>query len=525
MKVPSSFSARQFAEFVAREHERLELKTGLGRKPIQESMVALSNTDGGAIIVGVKDDRTVVGRRRDQGVDDNIHGAASDVHHVGRYTIREISVDGVPVVVIIVAARHDEVAQTSDGRVLVRRGGHNRALFGRDLFDLMSSRSLCRFETTDSGVEVTAVDPGVASDVARAHGWGPDTAHERWAERGLLHGAGSLTMAGALVLTDPVVSLAAAKFVVDVRVYEEDRGTSYVSRRMIGGPVQVQVESATDLVLDRIGTEMVVTGTRRHDVPRLPRRVVREVIANAVAHRSYEIDASPVVIEVRPGRVLVTSPGRLPDPVTVESLRQAQSARNHVVIDVLRRFGLAEDSGQGIDVIQDMMRLEMLAEPAFEEGDAWFAVSLPLKGLISTTERAWLLELERADHLRPEERQLILLLIRGQRLTNTSAREALGVDSTEARTRLKRLRDAGVLAQHGTRGRAYYVLGPLGPEMTDQQVVLEAARSSVLTNTLVRELTGLDRAGAGALLKRLVGEGRLVQHGTRRSTTYTRAPG
>lgn len=60
-----------------REHEKLELKSGVGRKPVQETMVAFRNTDGGAILVGVTDARAVSGRRRDQGLDDAVHKPGS----------------------------------------------------------------------------------------------------------------------------------------------------------------------------------------------------------------------------------------------------------------------------------------------------------------------------------------------------------------------------------------------------------------------------------------------------------------
>jgi ATP-dependent DNA helicase RecG len=206
--------------------------------------------------------------------------------------------------------------------------------------------------------------------------------------------------------------------------------------------------------------------------------------------------------------------------VTVATLREAQAPRNHTIIDILRRFGLAEDSGQGIDVIQDGMRLELLHEPLFEEIDDSFRVTLELRGLVSTTERAWLSEHERQGRLHVGDRLLLLSVMRDGRITNARARDILGVDSVEARTRLGRLRDAGLLVQHGTRGRAYYTLGVIGPERSHEEVVLEAAGEGPLTNTAVRALTSLDRYQAGQLLRRLVNEGRLVQRGERRGTTY-----
>ena len=55
------------------------------------------------------------------------------------------------------------------------------------------------------------------------------------------------------------------------------------------------------------GCLMALLGVKRHELHRLPRVVVREAIANAVAHRSYDpvATAEPVRIEPRPDRVVV----------------------------------------------------------------------------------------------------------------------------------------------------------------------------------------------------------------------------
>ena len=227
------------------------------------------------------------------------------------------------------------------------------------------------------------------------------------------------------------------------------------------------------------------------------------------------------MIEVRPSYVRLTSPGRLPPPVTVQTLREAQSPRNHTVIDVLRRFGLGEDSGQGIDVIQDGMRFELLAEPEFEETTDSFVLTLRLGGQVSATERGWLAEFERQGKLQSHDRLILLTVLREGQVTNTRARDVLGVDSVQARGRLRSLRDSGLLNQHGTRGRAYYTLGTIGPERSIERIVLDAAAATPLTNQRVRDLTGLDRVAARRMLARLVGECRLIQSGERKATRYT----
>ena len=516
-----SYTSAEFQELVARETNDVELKTGASAKKLQEAIVAMSNTEGGTIFIGVTDDRRVVGRVRDQGTDDVVHEAALAAKNVGNYQISSATVDDVAIVVVDIDPRVDEVAQTSDGRVLKRQGARNVPVFGADLWALMSSRALRRYEHADSGVSPALVDASISDAVATRFEWASrDDFPVRWLERGLLHAGGNLTVAGALCLTDPASTLGAAKFHIDLRSYEADDTTSYVRREIIAGPVQAQAEQATDWVLRDVGTELVVTGAFRHDVPRLPRRVVREAIANAVAHRDYANDRTPIVVEIRPSALTITSPGPLPAPVTVATLREAQSPRNHTVIDVLRRFGLAEDSGQGIDVIQDGMRFELLDEPVFINAEASFSVSLKLGGLVSATERGWLAEFERQGTLHERERLLLLTALRETQITNSRARDVLGVDSVDARVRLQRLRDAGLLNQHGERGRAYYTLGIIGPERSLAAIVLDAAATGPLTNERVRSLTGVDRVAARRLLRRLVNERMLVQQGQRRATTY-----
>jgi ATP-dependent DNA helicase RecG len=214
--------------------------------------------------------------------------------------------------------------------------------------------------------------------------------------------------------------------------------------------------------------------------------------------------------------VIVRSPGGLPEPVTVENIREARAARNVVVIKVLRALGLAEDAGRGVDVMQDTMANEMLDPPAFRDHGHEVVVELPIRSAVTPSERAWVHALVHAA--------------RGEVLTNKQLRELLPVDSGEAREILHRLRDQGFLEQRGQRGGATYRLaGTLRPSSglrlsLDEldAVVLSLADSGPIANADVRAATGLDRAEARALLDRLVKQELLRRTGERRGTKYTR---
>ncbi len=256
--------------------------------------------------------------------------------------------------------------------------------------------------------------------------------------------------------------------------------------------------------------------------------MLREAVANALAHRSYEATGTAVRIELRPSAVIVRSPGGLPEPVTVENIRDASAARNLTTISLLRRFGLAEDQGRGVDVMQDTMAEEMLDPPRFTDSGHEVAVELPLRSTVAPVERAWLRELEHRGTLAGPDRIALVHAARGEVLTNARVRQLLGVDRPAATETLGRLRDEGFLEQRGQRGGATYRLAgtlrpPAGLRLSDVdllETVAELAASGPIANSDVRAATGLDRAAALTLLDRLVMDGRLIRTGQRRGTRY-----
>lgn len=505
----------------------IEFKRGVGSDTLQDTVVAFSNADGGVILVGVEDDGTVTGRRLDAGTADAIHRTIHHVRDPGRYSIHELSVGGQPIVVISVDRRDEGFAQTSGAVVKVRRGTRDEPLFGAELIRFVGDRSTKRYELSRTELPVDSVEPKRLGEIQNAFRWQQGEMPTRLEEQGLA-ADGKLTVAGAMCLAEhPAPTL--GKAYVELLRFREDNSTDYDLRLEFSGCAQEQIEGASDRILEEVGTELVVLGIRRYDLPRLPRDVVREGMANAVAHRDYQLDRTPIRVEITPSAVTIRSPGRLPEPVTVENMREASAPRNPQLIRVLRRLDLAEDEGRGVDLMEDTMVAEMLDRPRFEEEQHHeVRVTLPLRSAVAPVERAWIKELERRGNLRATDRLLLVHAARGEALTNAKAREVLRVDRDLAWKALQRLRDAGFVRQRGERGGATYHLEeslapPAGLRLDRDQLATAIegmAADRALTNAEVRKATGLERSEVKYLLKRLVDEGRLVKIGERRGTRY-----
>lgn len=527
---PSRMTRDEFEGAFPEETDYVEFKQGFSQDRLAESAVAFTNADGGVLLVGVNDHGAPVGAELTASNRDKLHKAIGNVHSPGDYEIQELDVDGVPVLAVSIGPRRESFSQTANGRVLVRRGTMRVALVGNELARFMFQRSLGRYERLDTGIALPAAETPLVSVVLVALGIGISAnVPERLAERNLVNledGQPTLTVAGALCLTARPADVL-GKAVIEITRHRSD-SDAYDRRVTFDGPAHEQVVKATEFVFEELGAELVVLGLRRHELPRVPLRVLREAIANAVAHRSYELRGTAVRIEMRPDRVEIASPGLLPPPVTVETMRDSQAARNDTVLTILRGFDLAEDKGLGVDLIEDRMRDELLDPPRFEERGDDLVVTLPVRGTATPEERAWVREVEARGEIEARDRVLLVAARRGDTLTNARARELLKVGRDEATRALRRLTDADLLDKQGATAGTKYTLKrsqrpPAGLRLSHDELlstIQRMARGEPLTNAKVREATGLQRNEVLGLLDELVAAGRLVRTGQRKGTRY-----
>lgn len=546
-------SAELFAEEFPAESECIEFKEGVPLDRIATTAVAFSNTDGGVILLGVSDTGQIKGLSLSSGKEIEIHNRLAQATGLGEYQVHRLTVAGRDIAAIGVDRQRDGFAQLSNGQVRERRGASNHTLMGAQLADFMARRFVRAPEATATQASADQIEDDLASQLAAAWGWRVsgerDLLMQRLRDTAFVIVAGHderLSVAGALYLVgDPGSVL--GKAYVEVFRYRDD-GLDYDRRAEFRGPLQDQVRTATEFVLDELGFDMVVLGVDRHELHRLPHTVLREAVANAVAHRSYAAAGEAVRIEIRPDRVVVRSPGALPGGVTLADIAERSVPRNILVIRTLRFFGIAEDAGRGVDLMQRHMALNFMAPPHFEADVASVTVTLPLGSEATPAERALLARMlavgdeastrphsvgeseSAGPSTSPQDARLLLHAARGSTLTNARARQLLGVDARKSRAALQRLRNRGLLEQHGTDSGTFYSLhprfaGPDGVRTRPRDFVAEVlalSREGPITNTSVRSRTGLDRAMAVRILNRLVAEGKLERRGSKRGTHYVR---
>lgn len=109
----------------------------------------------------------------------------------------------------------------------------------------------------------------------------------------------------------------------------------------ISGPLDTQVIEACRFVSRNMRVEATKTVGRR-DYPQFHLGAVFEALVNAVAHRDYSIHGSKIRLQLFADRLVLYSPGSLPNTMDVESLPYRQSARNEAITSLLAKCPISD---------------------------------------------------------------------------------------------------------------------------------------------------------------------------------------
>ena len=152
-------------------------------------------------------------------------------------------------------------------------------------------------------------------------------------------------------------------------------------------------------------------GFHRHPVSTFNEDVVREAVLNAVSHRDYQRGGSIFVRQYK-DRLVIESPGGLPQGITIENILDRQNARNRLIAEIFKLCGLVERSGQGMNLIHEMTIKEAKPLPDFSGSDAYY-VMLTLKGKVISIDMLSFIkkvDTERLDEMTTEDYLLLVSL-------------------------------------------------------------------------------------------------------------------
>lgn len=224
-------------------------------------------------------------------------------------------------------------------------------------------------------------------------------------------------------------------------------------------PLMLALPLAEASVVDELpkGFRLPEGALQSRQEPALSRKVIREALANAVMHRSYQ-DHSPIQIVRYSNRIEILNPGfSLKDMASLGS--PGSRMRNPAIAAVLHEINWAETKGSGIRTMRRLAGDAGLPLPEFasDRQKNEFKVTLFLHHLLTEDDYAWLRALA-GDTLSADEAKALIYTRETGMVDNMACRDFSGLDTLQASSLLRRLRDRDLLDKQGAGNRTHYTL-------------------------------------------------------------------
>ncbi len=177
----------------------------------------------------------------------------------------------------------------------------------------------------------------------------------------------------------------------------------------------------------------VIGPALRKTVPMFPHLAVRELVGNALIHQDFFVTGAGPMVEIFDGRVEITNPGE-PLVDTQRFLDTPPKSRNETLASLMRRFGICEERGSGIDKVVSEIELFQLPAPLFEVPEGFTRTVLFAHKPFNRMNKN---DRQRACYL-----HACLKYITGDCLTNASLRERFGIEAKNKASVSRYIREA-----------------------------------------------------------------------------------
>jgi len=347
------------------EGTTLEFKENLSGSFARE-VVALANTTGGRILLGVRDNGTVAGIRDSNALRARIQDVARNCDPPVKVLVEPVG----EVIVIHVRESDAKPVQCSDG-FFWRQGSATQKLSRDEIRDFFRVEGAIRFDRAPCPRFRYPQD----FDRAKYNAWlrlsgisgRPRTedvlvnieAAERAGGKLLFRNAGVLFFAKNVrhFFPQAYITCLLAKGTDKVHILD---------RKDFDGGIVSDIEEALRFIERNTRTAYRIERLRRENVPDYPVKALREAITNAVMHRDWFIEGANVFVEIYSDRIEVVSPGGLPRGMTLADLGTKSVRRNALIADLLHRIDFIEKAGTGVKRILDEAREGGYPEPVWQ---------------------------------------------------------------------------------------------------------------------------------------------------------------
>lgn len=422
------------------ENEHLEFKEAkqqFDTTKLLRYCVALANEGGGYLILGVTDKlpRRVVGSRAFASAKDlnDIKARIVEKLHIRADVVELIHQDG-RVLVFKIPSRPIGQPLDFDGAYLMRAGDDLVPMTPDQLKRIFAEGDQdWSFKTAMAGCDgekiVQLLDTQSYFDLLDLpYPATRDAVLERFASEGLIKRSGDLwkiTNLGALLFAKKLEQFdKLARKAPRVIIYEGTNKLETKSDKFGTKGYAVGFQGLVEYINELIPSNEVIEQALRRKVKMFPEIAIRELVANSLIHQDLTETGTTVTIEIYSDRMEISNPGQ--PFISPERFIDEYRSRNERLSDLMRRLGICEEKGSGVDKVIQSVEVFQLPAPDFRVGK--FRTSVVLFAYKDIE------EMDRNDRIRACYQHCCLRYVMNQRMTNQSLRDRFKLPENKTAT-------------------------------------------------------------------------------------------
>ncbi len=370
--------------------------------------------------------------------------------------------------IIFITASTKSLATTADGKIYRRMGDECLPVRSEDIIAMMEEKGIYQWELVTTKYTLSEV-PSVniskfVTDIresTRASDFVRNKTDIEILEYYSLLDEDKLTHIGALWLGDAKIrNRLSYPITVQYIVYDdnEEKVRNYGWHDNIYTPKELLLDIERETVELKYYHELS-EGLFRKKIPHYNDKLVRELLINAFAHKSFTI-SQDITIKLYPDRLEISSPGGLPADVTAQNILHTTNRRNPKMIEILKALALMEGEGSGYDLMYELNAKEVKKQP--EVRSDYGSVCVIQESAIIDRELLPLLDYVLQNYTLSQKSFIAFgTIAKERRILATELSKLLQLTETERlRNYTERLLDDGLIISEGVKKGTSYSINP-----------------------------------------------------------------
>lgn len=463
-------------EYLITQHENkyFDCKSAQIRvSDLAQHISGFANADGGTIVIGISDKTKMLEGINSFG-EDKINGfinAPKDfckpMPKFKEEFIDVTNAQGNPdrLLLLHIFGSTDQVVRTVNDATFLRIGDKTKEMRGENLRNLEYSKSARHYEDEiNFDAKLNDLDEELIEEYKKHIGAGGIDTEQILKARGFIKeqdGKEYLTNAAVLLFANNI-----QRFYPNCRIRFIRYDGSFAK---VGTEINIIRDYSMEFPLLRIvdkAREFIATQLREFTaldiktgrfqiVPEYPEFAWLEGIVNAATHREYAMSGNFIKVSMYDDRLEIESPGKLPNVVTLDNIKNTRYSRNPRISRVLTEFGWVRELNEGVKRIYSDMEKFFLDEPIYSEPEQ--SVRLVLKNNIvmrTLRQKDRTIENIGADiwnELDEIERQILAFMISRGAVSRVELENYTKKSAGTITSRLNRLMDMGILRAVGNK--------------------------------------------------------------------------